>query len=431
MVKLCPSFRIGMLAGLLVLLAVSVIPAAAGVEEELMKLLIKKGVITEQEYQALRRQVVEERQKAQESGPAPAAADKPAQDKEAKRLFRVFGTLDSEVRWRDNRTIGNKHEGSSSNLYIRRAVVGAEVTPADFVAGTLVLQSEYVGTNRTNQDGSASATPQVDKATISLGREDVPVYGIVGWRVQPFGAFYNHLITDPMTQDAYEVKRAGATLGVKPPLWGLDISGTVYQGETQIGKLFEANLFDSSVVTRTTSQRLREERDGLRSFNVTGAVTPLPELTLGLGYLSEPGDSRRNQTGALWGALSMWDVTLEGEYMLALARERFWNTNTGALLRDSAEERTLAVGLAYKLRPDLTLAGRYEQFWDDGLGSKAGIWSAESRFSVGGSYTLWKGEGFTVQGLVEYRGTDIERLRGSSAVNWRNELFGRLSISYE
>jgi len=185
------------------------------------------------------------------------------------------------------------------------------------------------------------------------------------------------------------------------------------------------------VVKRTTAVGLREERDGLRSFNVTATATPLDGLALGLGYLSEPGDSRRNQTGALWGTLSLGDATVEAEYMHALARERFWNTSTEALLRENLEEQTLAVGLAYKLLPDLKVAGRYEHFWDDGLGSKAGVWSTEGRFSLGGAYTLLKREGFTVQGLVEYRGTDIERPNGSAAINWRNELLGRLSISYE
>lgn len=365
---------------------------------------------------------------------APSAqAEKPAADKEkeAKGLFKLFGTLDTDIRWRDNRNIGNRQDGSSSNLHVRRAVVGVEVTPADFVAGTLVLQSEYAGTSRTDQDGGVDTDPKVDEATISLGRDDIPVYGVAGFRVQPFGAFYNHLITEPMTQDAYEVKRAGATIGTKLPFWGLDLSATVYQGETQIGKLFEANLFDTAVVTRTTAQGFRAERDGLRSFNVTVAATPLEPLALGVGYLSEPGDSRSNQTGAFWGALSVGGATVDAEYMHALARERYFNTNTAALLSDSVKERTLAAGLAYKVLPNLTLAGRYERFWDDGLGSKAGIWTAQDRFSVGGSYTLLKRDGFTVQSLIEYRGTDIERPGGSTAVDWRNELFGRLSISYE
>ncbi|MEK7362563.1 MAG: hypothetical protein AAB016_01190 [candidate division NC10 bacterium] len=356
------------------------------------------------------------------------AADK---EKEAKRIFRVFGTLETEGRWRDNRNIGNKDDGSSSNLYVRRVFVGADVTPADFVVGTLILQSEYVGTSRTNQDGSASATPQVDKATISLGRDDIPVYGVGGFRVQPFGAFYNHLITDPMTQDAYEVKRAGATIGSRLPLWGLDLSATVYQGETQVGKLFEANLFDAGVVRQPTAVGVREERDGLRSFNVTATATPVEQLALGVGYLSEPGGSRRNQTGAVWGALNVWDVTVEAEYMHALARERYWDTNAAALLRASAEERILAAGLAYRLLPDLELAGRYERYWDDDLGLNAGIWRAQDRFSVGASYTLLKRDGFTVKSMLEYRGTDIDHPKGSQAVNWRNELFGKLSISYE
>jgi hypothetical protein len=225
------------------------------------------------------------------------------------------------------------------------------------------------------------------------------------------------------------VKRP-ATLGSKFPFAGLDVSATVYQGETQIGRLFEANLFDASVITRTTSAGFRKERDNLRSFNLTASVTPLTEFTLGLGYLSEPGDSRRNQTGAVWGRWNFGDVLAHAEYVHALARERFWNSNSGALLDDGVEERVLTAGLAYKLLPDLTLAGRYERFWDDGLGAKAAIWSAAHRFSVGGAYTLWKREGFTVQAGLEYRGTDIEP-RGTAAIDWRNELFGRLLLSYE
>ena len=111
--------------------------------------------------------------------------------------------------------------------------------------------------------------------------------------------------------------------------------------------------------------------DELRSFTVAATTTPLPELTVGLGYLSEPGDSQRNQTGAVWGAWSFGDVLAHAEYVHALARERFWNSNSGALLDDGVEERVLTAGLAYKLFPDLTLAGRYERFWDDGLGAKS------------------------------------------------------------
>lgn len=426
------------------LLAAVVAPASAGVDEELIKLLVKKGIITAEEVQALRRHVEESRM-AEESQPAPGeehlpqrlriqrpppVAEKPAPDKEAKPLFKIFGALDNQARWRDHRDIGDKDRGASSNLHLRRVFVGVEVAPVDFVVGTLVLQSEYIGTSRTDQDQDASATPQIDNASISLGRDDVPFYGVFGWRVQPFGAFYNHLITEPMTQDAYEVKRAGATLGSKFPFAGLDVSATVYQGETQIGRLFEANLFDASVITRTTSAGMRTERDGLRSFNVAATTTPLPELTVGLGYLSEPGDSRRNQTGAVWGAWNVGDVLAHAEYVHALARERFWNSNSGALLNDSVEERVLTAGLAYKLLPDLTLAARYERFWDGGLGRRAAVWSTEHRFSLGPTYTIWKRDGFTVQTAVEYRGTDIEP-RGTAAIDWRNELFGRILISYE
>jgi hypothetical protein len=59
------------------------------------------------------------------------------------------------------------------------------VAPVDFVVGTVVLQSEYIGTSRSDQDQDASATPQIDNASISLGRDDVPLYGVFGCASSP------------------------------------------------------------------------------------------------------------------------------------------------------------------------------------------------------------------------------------------------------
>jgi hypothetical protein len=62
-------------------------------------------------------------------------------------------------------------------------------------------------------------------ATITLQSETgFPLYLVVGQRTQPFGAFFAHFVTDPMSQDAYEVKQVGATVGYTArKLWGLDL----------------------------------------------------------------------------------------------------------------------------------------------------------------------------------------------------------------
>jgi hypothetical protein len=100
-------------------------------------------------------------------------------------------------------------------------------------------------------------------------------------------------------------------------------------------------------------------------------------------------------------------------------------------LPGSVLERVLSTGLAHKLLPGLTVAGRYERFWADGLVSKAEIWSARNRFSLGAAHTLWKRDGFRGLALPEYRGTETDRPGGSAAIDWRNEVFVRLSIRYE
>ena len=128
------------------------------------------------------------------------------------------------------------------------------------------------------------------------------MYGVLGFRTQPFGAFFPRLVTDPVTQDAYEVKKVGATLGWKPGPWDLDLSATAYRGEEQMAHLFVSGLFDSASVVRSTDAGLRAEADDVGSWILAATLSPLKDLVAGAAFVSEPGDGRRNQTLALWGA---------------------------------------------------------------------------------------------------------------------------------
>src|SRR5262249_54317 len=78
----------------------------------------------------------------------------------------------------------------------------------------LVLTTEFLGADTTDQGNPPDETVVVDEVTITLPSETgIPFYLVVGRLPQPFGAFFAHIVSDPMAQDAYEVKQVGATVG--------------------------------------------------------------------------------------------------------------------------------------------------------------------------------------------------------------------------
>ena len=98
----------------------------------------------------------------------------------------------------------------------------------------------------------------VDEATITFEQEDgFPLYAVIGKRTQPFGAFYERLVTDPPAKDAYEANQVGITVGYKSKAWwGLDASFTAYRQEELMDHFFGSTLFDN------VNHRPRELRSG-------------------------------------------------------------------------------------------------------------------------------------------------------------------------
>ena len=411
-------------------------PAHARGEDKLVRLLIKKGIISEQEYEVLKQEA--------EAAPAvprpmPQDAVDALRDEVRRELQRrdeeTIGftlKMEGEGRWRAHRDVGARRSGSTSDLFLRRASVGLDARPLDFLTARLVLTSEWFGARTTDQGQPVDDKVTVDEGTITLGAEDFPVYGVFGFRTQPFGVFFPRLVTDPMTQDAYEVKEVGATLGWKSKPWDLDLSATVYRGEEQMAHLFASGLFDSTSVSRSTDAGLRAETEEIRSFVVAASLSPLKDLTMGAAFASEPGDDRRNQTLALWARYTLGRVIAEAEFAAALTRERYVLEASGERLGRAFEERIVSLGLTYTLAKPLAIAARFEHLWDEGLARAAEIWSAENRVSVGAGYTLYEREETSARFLVEYRFTGYRRggaARGLAAPE-QNEAFAKLQVSY-
>ncbi len=415
-------------------------------EDLLIRLLIKKGVLTNEEVQALKKEAEVMLPLPLESQPAVQDAVDTLRDE----VRQEFGRRDEESialslkvegegRWLGQRDVKNKKSGFTSDLFLRRAELGIEAKLVDFLQGRVVLTSEWLGTQKTDHGQTADASLTVDEATLTITNERFPLfYGVVGKRTQPFGAFFSRLVTDSMSQDAYEVKQVGATLGFRHQgtdraSWGKNLSFTLYRGEDQLNHFFESGLFDADAVVRSTSAGLRRETKQVSSFIFASNLSPFKDLTLGTAYLSEPGESRRNQTATIWAGYSRGRMSMEAEFFTALSRERYVLGRTSERFSESFKEKMLVLGLAYRPTKALELATRYGHLWDGGLAEQAKCWSVRNRFSAGAGYTLYERGDIGVQILGEYRFTDYRR--GGSGREFAapnaNGVFTKLVVSYK
>ena len=337
----------------------------------------------------------------------------------------IWVTLEGEVRWRRYGNLGDKDSGSTSDIFLRNAEIGLEFKPTDYLTGKLVLKSEYLGTETTDGGSEADSSVVVDEATITFEQEDgFPLYFVIGKRTQPFGAFYERLVTDPPSKDAYEANQLGVTIGYKNrSLWGLDASFTAYRQEELMDHFFGSTLFDNATIVRASSVGLADQSDNIESFIGAVNITPLTDLALGGGISSEPGAGRRNQTAGVWGSYTWGPVTAEAEFYMALSRENYVRqttttdpvtgetTEAPVLLGRSFKEKQLTFGLYYRPIEKLELGVRYTRFFDDDLATATGVWSVRNRISVGAGWIIYEKGDIGVGVSGEYRYSDLARGR--------------------
>ncbi|MBT9147724.1 MAG: hypothetical protein DDT32_01489 [Syntrophomonadaceae bacterium] len=430
---------------LVMMLAVSGVSAAqAGEGDAILKILLKKGVITEQEYKAIKEELKAEPQKTQMKEEIKKEVMEEVAKKKDEGLpewtkrIKLSGLIEGDYHWKKYRDISDKNSDSTSDLYIGTVELGMETKVADWISANIVFLAEDIGKN-----GEANVT--VDEATITLQKEDFPLYLVIGKRTQPFGVFENHLVTDPMTQDAYETNRVGVTVGATGPL-GLDVSATIYKGEEQMDKLIDdSELFEAA--------RVGDPGDDVGSYILSASISPEDHLKFFASYISEPGRGKRNSTASFGLSTAIPGIEgfrLDGEYMKALQRERYLGLGeafkegvfsvTASYVFNTRERRkdlggaTLEERKTHLLEEPLELTFRYERFDDDELAEKTSSWSAKNRYSLGVRYQFYKDEekGLTAFVGTEYRYTNY-RLH-SSLTNTRadnnKEMFLKLGLSF-
>ena len=399
---------------LLIVLFMPTTNAMAG-EGALLKTLLKKGIITESEYQ-------EALKKEGESLAVPDWMER----------VTLTGTIEGDFTWTEHGDVADKNSDPTSDLIIGTVELGTEVAFTDWLNGFVLFKAENLG-----KDDETDVT--VDEATMTMQKEDAPLYLVFGKRAQPFGVYENHLITDPMTQDAYETSRAGITIGYTGPM-DLDLSATIYKGEEQMDHLADAGLFDIT--------RAGDAGDDVNSYILSASVLLMENLTFFGGYLSEPGRGERNNTANVGITFDFADIMIEAEYMKALQREKYDGISdeykegvfsisaSYALLlseREQAGGALFAHRKSHVVSEPLEFAVRYESFDDDDFADKESAWSVDNRYSVGVRYSFYADEDSDLAAFVagEYRYTDYKVHSGLTArADSNSEFNAKMGVNF-
>ncbi|MBW2019772.1 MAG: LbtU family siderophore porin [Deltaproteobacteria bacterium] len=392
----------------------------------LLKLLEKKGVITQEEGDALRQEV---------EAAAPPALDKEAIKAEIKEEITqelkdeggplagiqdnitISGAVEVDYQYLDHRDRTDKGSDGTSDIYASTIELGIQAQVNESTTANIIFKAEDVdkSTNAANNnDGSDPDNPFIDEATITIyNPEKCPFYAVLGKRGQPFGNFFTHTVSDPVTKTAYEVATTGATVGFAPAdFYDLDVAFTAYKGEKLI------NALNGAGTGWARSNTAYAPTDDVSSYIASLSLKPIEALTLGVAFDSEPGDGDRNETFNASAELLMFDVILDGEYFVATSREKHLTDDK------TYKEKAWVVGLAYHVVDPLELSVRFEKFDVDHDSDQDGDF--DYIFAFGANYELL--QNVTLMG--EYRRVVQETAAGSTYEETVNEYNLRVAVGF-
>lgn len=297
---------------------------------------------------------------------------------------------------------------SSSDLDIGAVELGLEADLHEYVSANLLLKGEAL-----DSDDKIFW----DEVFFTIQKQDFPVYFVGGKRAQPFGMFESLFINDPITCDLYEVAKTGATFGATFEPFGIDISATLYKGETLIDRVSDAGYG----FTRDNTPGYTA-KDDVNSYILNMSLSPVENLSLSVYFNSEPGDGNRNTTAGVSAHYEIADFILDGEYIGAINRENHFTDN------QEYKESAWFISLGYQIMDPLVAAIRYESFDDGQNGDQDG--HIDYRYALGLTYTLFENDNFACSLSGEYRKSEFELSSGSNADDNLNEFFARLAIEF-
>jgi hypothetical protein len=325
---------------------------------------------------------------------------------------KLNGGFEFNYEYLDTDDIDDENSGSSSDFFLSTVELALRVFFNDWSKAKIVVTADDIG----QQGGNGEIN--LDEAIVSLKSLQLPLYFIGGKTVMPFGVFEDHLIEGTLAEDLYEVDEWGATLGVNPDFYGLDISLSVYKSPQVIENLqnFDTHEWRSG----------RQKEDKFRSYIANITLEPLEDtLTLSAFYDNEPGDGSRNQSIGGAFTLNFWLFSLDAEYITALEREKGDNGTEN-------KESAAVVGIAFDVLDSLQLATRYGVFDDDNPGDQDEV--LEYQISAGFNYSLLDivDFSFLTESVFsfEYRYSNYEKEKDSDATNSQNMFVFQLTVGF-
>lgn len=321
----------------------------------------------------------------------------------------LSGTIELDYSYSsDSDLADNTNNQSSSDLDIGTVELGLEAVLHEYVSANFLLKGEAL-----DSDNKIFW----DEAFFTIQKKGFPPYFIGGKRALPFGMFESLLINDPITCELYEVAKTGATIGAVFEPLGIDISATLYKGETLIDKVAGAGYG----FTRDNTAGYTANND-VKSYILNMSLSPVETLTLSAYFDSEPGDGDRNTTAGVSMHFEIVSLILDGEYICAVNREKHFSDN------QEYNESAWFVSLGYQIIDPLLAAVRYESFDDDQSGDQDE--HLDYRYSIGLTYTLFENDSFACSLSGEYRKSEYELSNGSSADDDLDEFFARIAVEF-
>ena len=346
--------------------------------ELLLRLLEKKGLITQQEADELRREVeaaappsqeqdigvterdvkdVEEEylegEEEEHIGGVKGLAERTEDLERMVKGIELGGTIEVEATYERFSSDENGTE-ESSDLTLASAELSVNVGITDQIKGYILFDYEEEDDNNVT----------VDEAIIHIRAEEVcvpdescgsPWYASAGRLYVPFGYFESHFINDPVTLELGETRESAVVAGLANN-W-INVSGGVFNGDVD-----ERGEDDDHIDNFVASARL----------TVPEGTIPEVELMAGASYINNIAESDElqdaipgNEIADYVDGLSLFlhlvimdEFFVEAEYVAAM--DDFDEHDLDLESGEHFEPRAWNIELAYTVLEDLQIAVRYE-----------------------------------------------------------------------
>jgi hypothetical protein len=375
--------------------------------EMLLQLLEKKGVVTQDEADALRKEV---------EAAAPAA-DKETMKAEIKEEITeelkaeggilsgiqehitLSGLIEVEASFGDD-----FEDNDLSDIVLATVELGIDAEINDWVQGHLLLLYEEDDTEPID----------VDEGTITIGNPEVcPGYVTAGKMYVPFGNFETHMISDPLTLELGETNESAVQVGIETS--GFYASVYAFNGDVD-----EHDNHDDEIEGFGANVGFAYENDNVSMDLGVDYINSIGDSDLLTEFL--PGEIDDYVEGCgLHGIFNIGPFTLIGEYIEAVdefevgelafgsdgAEPSAWNVEAGYTFELAGKETTLAIGyqgtdeaLALEL-PEYRLMGSVAMEIFDGT-SLAFEWAHDEDYDESDGGTGEDADIATVQLGVEF-----------------------------